>query len=55
MDMKPYITELAGLIAHELDFNTSQVRKWSLRCKKYCGLVTSLSIINNFDAIKECN
>ncbi|XP_061341213.1 aspartic proteinase 36-like isoform X2 [Gastrolobium bilobum] len=25
MDMKPYITELAGLIAHELDVNTSQV------------------------------
>lgn len=25
MDMKPYITELTGLIAHELDVNTSQV------------------------------
>lgn len=26
-DMKPHLTELAGLIAHELDVNTSQVRK----------------------------
>ncbi|XP_027360669.1 probable aspartic protease At2g35615 [Abrus precatorius] len=26
MDMKPYITDLAGLIAHELDVNTSQVQ-----------------------------
>ena len=33
MDMKPFITELAGLIAHELDVNTSQVRKWLLNCR----------------------
>jgi len=44
-DMQPYITELAGLIAHELDVNTSQVRKWSSRCRKYWCLVTALSII----------
>jgi len=27
VDMKPHITELAGLFAHELNVNTSQVRK----------------------------
>lgn len=44
-DMQPYITKLAGLIAHELDVNTSQVRKWSSKCRKYWCLVIALSII----------
>ena len=33
VDMNPHIPELAGLIAHELDVNTSQVRKRSQHCK----------------------
>ena len=51
MDIKPYITELTGLIAHELDVNTSQVRKRSLKCRKSVCILASLIIINNFDAI----
>jgi transposase-like protein len=43
--MKPYITELAERIAHELDVNTSQVRKWSSTCRKYWGLVTALRLL----------
>lgn len=52
MDMKPHITELADLIAHELDVNTSQVRKWSLKFREFRSLVTSLSVINIFDAVE---
>lgn len=35
MEIKPHITELTGLIANELNVNTSQVRKWSLKCRKF--------------------
>lgn len=35
MEMKPHITELTGLIANELDVNTSQVRRWSLKWRKF--------------------
>lgn len=39
VDIKPHITELAGLFAHELNVNTSQVRKLLLHCMNICCLI----------------
>jgi len=52
--MKPHITELAGLFAHELDVNTSQVRKLLLYCMNICCLIIYSSSINNFNKVKKC-
>jgi len=51
MEMKPHITELTGLIANELDVNTSQVRRWSLKWRKFGWILASLIIVNSFHAV----
>lgn len=52
-DMKPHITELAGLFAHGLDVNTSQVRKWLVDSMSICCIILYLISSDNFNEVKK--
>lgn len=54
VDMKPHIKELAGLFAHGLDTNTSQVRKLLLHCMNTFCISIYLIKNNNFNQVKKC-
>ncbi|KAG5057523.1 hypothetical protein AAZX31_05G094400 [Glycine max] len=66
VDMKPHITELAGLFAHGLDTNTSQVHllnftstgndslsKWAITPKPYAHYISNTTAMNIIDRLAE--
>ncbi|XP_027192201.1 aspartic proteinase 36-like isoform X2 [Cicer arietinum] len=65
-DMKPHLTELAGLIAHELDINTSQVHllnftsagnvslaRWAITSRPYADNFSNATAMSIIDRLAE--
>ncbi|KAL5064038.1 hypothetical protein RYX36_025775 [Vicia faba] len=65
-DMKPHLTELAGLIAHELDVNTSQIKllnltsfgndslsRWAITPRPYADYFSNTTVMSKIGRLAE--